>query len=150
MKKILNEQLDISDTNPLKARYYDYKRFTYPWHFHSEFEIIYVEKGYGQGMIGDSITHFSDQSLFVLGSNLPHYVENPPEYTQQENLRVNGVIIQFEKDFMQYAFSHYSQFQAISRLLKMPKEGCYIHLLPIRIFPIKSNAFPKKKEWNRL
>lgn len=96
-------------------------------------------------MIGDSITHFSDQSLFVLGSNLPHYVENPPEYTQQENLRVNGVIIQFEKDFMQYAFSHYSQFQAISRLLKMPKEGCYIHLLPIRIFPIKSNSFPKRR-----
>ena len=145
MKKILNEQLDISDTNPLKARYYDYKRFTYPWHFHSEFEIIYVEKGYGQGMIGDSITHFSDQSLFVLGSNLPHYVENPPEYTQQENLRVNGVIIQFEKDFMQYAFSHYSQFQAINRLLKNAQRGLLYSIAAYPDIPNKIKCIPQKE-----
>ncbi|CDD49323.1 putative uncharacterized protein [Bacteroides sp. CAG:875] len=145
MKKILNEQLDISDTNPLKARYYDYKRFTYPWHFHSEFEIIYVEKGYGQGMIGDSITHFSDQSLFVLGSNLPHYVENPPEYTQQENLRVNGVIIQFEKDFIQYAFSHYSQFQAINRLLKNAQRGLLYSIAAYPDIPNKIKCIPQKE-----
>ena len=47
MRKILNEQLDITDAHPLKARFYDYKNFTYPWHFHSEFEVIYIEKGYG-------------------------------------------------------------------------------------------------------
>lgn len=123
MKKILNEQLDISDTLPLKVRFYDYKCFMYPWHFHGEFEIIYIEKGYGQGVIGDGITDFSDQSLFLLGSNLPHYVENPTEYMQREELRVNGVIIQFEKDFMQYAFSHYSQFQAINRLLEESQRG---------------------------
>jgi hypothetical protein len=50
MRKILNEQLDITDAHPLKARFYDYKNFTYPWHFHSEFEVIYIEKGYGLGM----------------------------------------------------------------------------------------------------
>lgn len=85
MKKILNEQLDISDTNPLKARYYDYKRFTYPWHFHSEFEIIYIEKGYGQGMIGDGMTDFNDQSLFLLGANLPHYVETRRNIYSKKN-----------------------------------------------------------------
>ena len=118
MRKILNEQLDITDAHPLKARFYDYKNFTYPWHFHSEFEVIYIEKGYGLGMAGDGMTDFSDQQLFLLGSNLPHYLENAPEYDLKEELRVNGVIIQFEKDFMQYAFSHYSQFQGINRLLE--------------------------------
>ena len=47
------------------------------------------------------MTDFSDQQLFLLGSNLPHYLENAPEYDLKEELRVNGVIIQFEKDFMQ-------------------------------------------------
>ena len=98
MRKILNEQLDITDAHPLKARFYDYKNFTYPWHFHSEFEVIYIEKGYGLGMAGDGMTDFSDQQLFLLGSNLPHYLENAPEYDLKEELRVNGVIIQFEKD----------------------------------------------------
>ena len=59
MRKILNEQLDITDAHPLKARFYDYKNFTYPWHFHSEFEVIYIEKGYGLGMAGDGMTDFS-------------------------------------------------------------------------------------------
>lgn len=145
MKKILNEQLDISDANPLKARFYDYKNFTYPWHFHSEFEIIYVEKGYGQGIIGDGITPFSDQSLFVLGSHLPHYVENAPEYARREDLRVNGVIIQFEKDFMQYAFSHYSQFQAISRLLKEARRGLLFSLTGCPGIPEQIKHIPEKE-----
>lgn len=43
MKKIMNE-VDYYDLiRP--CRFYEYPRFTYPWHFHSEYEIIYVEKG---------------------------------------------------------------------------------------------------------
>ena len=45
MKKLINEQLAITRTNPIKARLYDYPRFTYPWHFHSEYEFIFIEKG---------------------------------------------------------------------------------------------------------
>ncbi len=47
MKKIMNEKLTITTSNPVRARFYEYPRFTYPWHFHSEYEIIYVEKGEG-------------------------------------------------------------------------------------------------------
>jgi hypothetical protein len=90
--------------------------------------VIYIEKGYGLGMAGDGMTDFSDQQLFLLGSNLPHYLENAPEYDLKEELRVNGVIIQFEKDFMQYAFSHYSQFQGINRLLEEAQRGLLFSL----------------------
>lgn len=44
MKKIMNEKLTITTSNPVRARFYEYPRFTYPWHFHSEYEIIYVER----------------------------------------------------------------------------------------------------------
>ena len=42
MRKIMNEKLTITTSNPVRARFYEYPRFTYPWHFHSEYEIIYV------------------------------------------------------------------------------------------------------------
>ena len=42
MRKMMNEQLPISKSSPLKARFYDYPYFTYPWHFHTEYEIISV------------------------------------------------------------------------------------------------------------
>ena len=33
MRQIINEQLQISESNPIKARYYDYDRFTLPLAF---------------------------------------------------------------------------------------------------------------------
>jgi hypothetical protein len=40
MKNIMNESLSISETNLIHARHCDYEYFTYPWHFHSQYEII--------------------------------------------------------------------------------------------------------------
>lgn len=126
MKKIVNEQLYISDSNPIKARAYNYNSFTYPWHFHGEYEILYVEKGNGQCMVGDGIIDYSDDTLLLFGSALPHCMHNRPEFVQDENLRVNGTIIQFEKDFMQYSFTHYVQFISINTLLNESNRGIKI------------------------
>ena len=126
MKKILNEQLYISDSNPIKARSYNYKSFTYPWHFHGEYEMLYVEKGYGQCIIGDSIIDYSDETLLLFGSALPHCMKNPPEYDKDDNLRVNGTIIKNKKDFMQYSFTHYVQFININTLLNESNRGLKI------------------------
>ena len=128
MKKLLNEQLNISNTNPIKARWYDYKQFTYPWHFHSQYELIYVEKGDGYCMVGDNMLNYDDQSLFFLGSDLPHWMQNPPKYDEENDLRVKGIIIQFEKDFMQYSFSNYVQFAKIRDLLQLAQRGIRFNL----------------------
>lgn len=123
MKKILNEQLYVSNANPIKARNYNYKYYTYPWHCHPEFELIYIEKGYGQCLVGDSIISYSDHTLFLFGSSLPHCMQIAPEYEKENDLRVNGIIIQFEKDFMQYSFSHYIQFMQINEMLQHASRG---------------------------
>lgn len=128
MKKILNEQLYLSNSRPIKARSYDYKSFTYPWHFHSEYEMMYVENGHGQCIIGDNIINYSDESLILFGSELPHCMQNPMEYATDKNLRVNGVIVQFEKDFMQYSFAHYMQFVNIHKLLNESSRGIKFYL----------------------
>ena len=76
MKKIVNEQLHISNSNPVRTRFYHYRTFTYPWHFHGEYELMYVEKGQGQCLIGDSIVEYSDHCLLFFGSELPHGMQN--------------------------------------------------------------------------
>ena len=148
MKKIMNEKLAITASNPVRARFYEYPRFTYPWHFHSEYEIIYVEKGEGDCLVGDSIIPYSKGDLILFGSELPHSMQSPPEDRREsgsgektdngerpdngeesgsrEELgngkepepKVKGVNIQFEKDFMHYSISQYSQFIPIRNLLE--------------------------------
>ena len=127
-KKILNEQLYISQSNPIKSRFFDYRYFTYPWHFHSELEIMYVEKGKGECLIGDNMIPYADHTLLFFGSELPHWMQNPPIYRQDESLRVNGTIVQFEKDFMQYSFSNYVQFLHIHDILDASNRGIVFNL----------------------
>lgn len=98
MRQIINEQLQISESNPIKARYYDYDRFTYPWHFHSQYEIIYVRNSSGRCFVGDCIERFSDGDVILFGPNLPHYMRSDDAYhCGNPLLRVQGTIFSSRK-----------------------------------------------------
>ena len=135
MKKIVNEQLHISvneqlhisNNNPVRTRFYHYRTFTYPWHFHGEYELMYVEKGRGQCLIGDSIVEYSDHCLLFFGSELPHCMQNVVGDGEDAE-GVNGVIVQFEKDFMHYSFSNYVQFIPIRSMLNLAGRGIVYRL----------------------
>ncbi len=124
MKNIMNEQLPISEHNPIRARYYDYDHFTYPWHFHSQFEIIYVKESFGLCYTGDRIERYESGDLVFLGNDLPHYMRSADIYhTGNKELRVKGTIIQFEKDFMNHSICHYPQLLSIKEFLNRSKRG---------------------------
>lgn len=124
MRSIMNEELQITEANPIKARYYDYKHFTYPWHCHSQFEIVYVEKGTGICYTGDCMEKYTDGDLIFWGENLPHYLKSDEAYHDENSeLRVQGIIIQFERDFMNYSINHYPQLVQIKEFLQASKRG---------------------------
>ena len=111
MRKIMNEQLPISKSSPLKARFYDYPYFTYPWKFHTEYEVIYVKEGTGMRFVGNNAEKYVDGDIILLGSDLPHYMKSDDVYQKEgSTLRTTGTIIQFEKDFMHHAFNYYPHF----------------------------------------
>lgn len=133
MRKIINEQLPISTSLPLRARFYDYQHFTYPWHFHSEYEIIYIEESTGTRFVGNDIHQFAAGDVILIGSNLPHYMKSDEAYHAGDSLlRVKGTIIQFEKDFMYHAINHYPHFAKIKKMLDESGRGVY--------FPARSTA----------
>lgn len=124
MRKIMNERLPISTSLPLKARFYDYKHFTYPWHFHAEYEIIYIKESAGTRFVGNSMEKYSAGDVLLLGSNLPHYMKSDDAYYQEDTtLRVRGTIVQFEKEFMYYSIRHYPHLAGIRQLLEDAREG---------------------------
>ncbi|MDR1784040.1 MAG: AraC family transcriptional regulator [Dysgonamonadaceae bacterium] len=126
MTQIMNEKLPISEANPIRPRYYDYDHFTYPWHFHSQYELIYVKESTGLCFVGDRIEKYSAGDLIFFGSNLPHYMLSDDSYhAGNRELRVKGTIIQFEKDFMIYSIEHYPQFMQIKTFLEESKRGIF-------------------------
>ena len=151
MRQIINEQLQISESNPIKARYYDYDRFTYPWHFHSQYEIIYVKKSCGRCFVGDCIERFSEGDVVLFGPSLPHYMRSDDAYHgDNPRLRVQGTIIQFEENFMQYSFDHYPQFHQIRVLLKEARRGVVFHTADAGPVRDMVSAFPELKGFGQI
>lgn len=126
MKKILNERLPISNVSPLNVRFFDYDHFSYPLHFHSEYEIIYFKESTGTRFLGNNISRFEAGDIVLIGSNLPHFMKSDPVYhSGNADLRVKGIIIQFEKEFMYHAINHYSYFIKIKNLLHESQRGIF-------------------------
>ncbi len=126
MKSLINEQLTLSESSPLKARAYDYAHFTYPWHFHSEYEIISYWKGTGTRFVGNSMERFSEGDVLLIGPNLPHYMKSDEaHHAPGSTLRAQGTIIQFEQNFMHHSINHYPHFARIRHLLQESRQGIY-------------------------
>ena len=126
MKTIMNERLLISESAPLNVRFYDYNHFTYPLHFHSEYEIIYIKESTGTRFVGNNKARYEAGDILLIGSNLPHFMKSDEIYHSGEtDLRVKGTIIQFEKDFMYYAVNNYPHFIKIKNLFQESQRGIY-------------------------
>ncbi len=151
MRRIMNEQLLISENNPIKARYYDYDRFFYPWHFHSQYELIFVRESYGCCFVGDHIEDYKAGDLFLFGSNLPHYMRSDDVYATPETPgRVQGTIIQFEENFMDYSFSHYPQFMQIHTMLERAGRGLKFSGLKGTPAGVLLEDFPKEEGFRQI
>lgn len=54
----------------------------YPWHYHPEYELIFVERSYGIRLMGDHIGQFSDGDLVFISANVPHVWRNDQDFYQ--------------------------------------------------------------------
>lgn len=126
--KIMHEQVSFAPRTMLKVKWDDFPHFTYPWHFHSEFEIVYILKSSGKRFVADSIETFKEGDITLLGANLPHFWKNENLNDDLSPMRVNAIVVQFHNGFFREEISTYPEFHRISELLKRASRG--IHFSP--------------------
>ena len=68
--KIMREQVSFPPRSLLKVKWDDFPHFTYPWHFHSEFEIVYVLKSSGKRFVADNVEPFNEGDIILEGQSL--------------------------------------------------------------------------------
>jgi AraC-like DNA-binding protein len=99
----------------------------YPWHYHPEFEIIFVEKSYGVRLMGNHIGNFSDGDLMFISPNLPHVWRNDPDfYKNREDRWVDVYVIQFREDALTKGFFNLPEFAHIRKLFSVGQQGMLI------------------------
>lgn len=123
------EYIDFSDQNTIKLKWGDIPCFGYPWHYHSEYEIIYILDSTGTRFVADHIGRFDPGELVMLAGNLPHFWRSDEKYYRGDpGLNLRRLVVQFPNDFMQYQINNHPEFAAVKKLLINSEKG--IRFLP--------------------
>lgn len=124
----MHEQLSFRGKTAVTVKWDDFPHFTFPWHFHPEYELVYVIKSFGKRFVGDHIEDFSDGDLVLLGSNLPHFWKNDDVFFQDDPAyNVNAIVIHFPADFFKQQIEDYPEFLKIKELLQRSARGICFH-----------------------
>jgi AraC-like DNA-binding protein len=88
------------------------------WHFHPEFEIVYVEADQGFRHIGDHISKYSGSDLALIGPNIPHL-----NFDYGVKATVETVVVQMKEDFLGRDFLLLPEMVAIRDLFERARQG---------------------------
>lgn len=86
------------------------------YHVHPEFELTFVESGFGTRFVGDLIEPFREQDLILVGSMVPHhYLTRREDSTGPDWSRTR--VIKFHAGFRDGAFLTLPEFEPLKRML---------------------------------
>jgi AraC-like DNA-binding protein len=88
------------------------------WHFHPEYEIVYVEAASGFRHIGDHISKYEGSDLALIGPNIPHL-----NFDYGVKTTVDTVVIQMKENFLGEYFFSLPEIAAIKTLFEKAKSG---------------------------
>jgi AraC-like DNA-binding protein len=99
----------------------------YPWHYHPEYEIIYVARSHGIRMMGDHIGNFRDGDMVFISPNLPHVWRNDHVYYQNSKHHyVDVYVIHFRENALKEGFFDLPEFSHIKKLFRLGQQGMLI------------------------
>ena len=94
------------------------------WHYHSQYELLYISESSGVRFVGDNVSHFLPGDLVLVGPFLPHLWRNDPSYYDaDEDAHVKTIILKFTKNFLGEGTFSNPEFSGINHLLEQSKFG---------------------------
>ncbi|GAA5222474.1 AraC family transcriptional regulator [Membranihabitans marinus] len=107
-----------------------------PWHYHPEYELTYIHRGYGELFVGDKLVDYDHEEIVLFGPNLPHEwrskKKDDPDYYSE------SVSIHFGHNFVGESFYNLSESKSLINLLEIAKRG-------IRVTHKKTKRYVKEK-----
>lgn len=121
------EKIVSTDLSSLSVKREISDYMDYPWHYHPEYEIIYVEKSYGVRLMGSHIGNFKEGDLMFISPNLPHVWRNDRDfYKNNRSLFVDVYVIHFREDSLGKGFFNLPEFVSIKNLFELGNRGMMI------------------------
>lgn len=94
------------------------------WHYHSQYELLYISQSSGIRFVGDSVSHFFPGDLVLVGPYLPHLWRNDAFYYEEREVNnVKTIVTKFKKDFIGEGTFENPSFIEINKMLEESNFG---------------------------
>lgn len=116
--KIQLETISPKSKSPFRLLHDPKLNHLFYWHFHPEYELVYIENASAIRHVGDHISSFEHSDLVLIGSNIPHlnFDHGVKSSYRKEVLHIKPYFIE---DFI----SKMPELQPIQRLMELSKYG---------------------------
>ncbi|MBL4677572.1 MAG: helix-turn-helix domain-containing protein [Mucilaginibacter sp.] len=88
------------------------------WHYHPEFELIYIEGLTGIRHVGQHISNFMDSDLVLIGSNVPHL-----NFDYGLQTEYHQIVVQIKEDFPEKMLAGADEFALVEQLFNKARYG---------------------------
>ncbi len=141
------EKIDLSFGSSFTVQVFDQTSLCHisNWHIHPEIELVLLKNGHGKRHVGNSITHYSDGDLILLGANVPHSSFSNNSYPDNKE-----IVIQFKREFLGSELFAKIEFKSINKLLNKAQHGlAFSHKVKYEMFEL-IESISEKKGFERL
>lgn len=88
------------------------------WHFHPEYELVYIEGATATRHVGEHISTYADSDLVLIGSNIPHL-----NFDYGVKTEYRKVVVHLKKAFIEQHILKIPELNRIPRLFELSKYG---------------------------
>lgn len=111
------------ETN-LKVALHREKEFLKLWHYHPEYELVYISRGRGTIYAGDYIGPYQPGNVFLIGAHLPHMFESSPASLNPDDEEISeAYVVHFGDTFIRSFSENNVEFGYIPYLVKHAVTG---------------------------
>jgi AraC-like DNA-binding protein len=83
------------------------------WHYHPEYELVYVEASNGIRHVGQHVSSYMESDLVLIGRNIPHL-----NFDYGIKTKYKQIVVQLKENFLGDAFIETPEFMAIQQLFE--------------------------------
>ncbi|QCX02096.1 AraC family transcriptional regulator [Aggregatimonas sangjinii] len=116
--KIQLESISPESKSPFRLMHDPKLNHLFYWHFHPEFELVYIEGASATRHVGEHISTYTESDLVLIGSNIPHlnFDHGVKTSYRKEVLHIKS---SFKEDFV----AQMPELQSLNRLLELSRYG---------------------------
>jgi AraC-like DNA-binding protein len=118
MKRVIREAIHPDVDSSFKILLTPNLNDLFYWHFHQEYEIVYVEAASGIRHIGDHLSRYEGSDLALIGPYIPHL-----NFDYGVKTRVETVVVQMKEHFLGATFFSMPEIAAINDLFERARTG---------------------------